>query len=178
LGAWVALRVSLLIKVREAEALLSQVKALRVRESTFQDAKRLADQYNGKVEDHWISEDRRGPCTFEDCEFMISLETWPDRQPGLLKAALRFVGIRACGVEGAVGVRDGRVIGTEFGVTTEATPGSIGGNGLLRWPRFPTVFRRATTRGDIDWVLTTIQIERLFIRTLQQPGAVKSYCRK
>jgi hypothetical protein len=53
LGAWVVLRVSLLIKVREAEALLSQVKALRVRESTFQDAKRLADQYKGKVEDHW-----------------------------------------------------------------------------------------------------------------------------
>jgi len=127
LGAWVVLRVSLLIKVREAKALLSQVKALRVRESTFQDAKRLADQYNGKVEDHWKTEDRSDPCTFENCKFMISLGTWPDRQPGLLKEALRFVGIRAYGVEGAVGVRNGRVIGTEFGVTTEATPGSVGG---------------------------------------------------
>ena len=179
LGAWVVLRVSLLIKVREAKALLSQVKALRVRESTFQDAKRLADQYNDKVEDHWKTEDRRGPCTFENCKFMISLGTWPDRQPGLLKEALRFVGIRAYGVEGAVGVRNGRVIGTEFGVTTEATPGSVGGQWIAACGQdFPIVFRGATTGGDTDWFLTTIQIERSFIRTLQPRAAVKSYCLK
>ena len=46
LGAWVVLRVSLLIKVREAKALLSQVKALRVRESTFQGAKRKSSLKN------------------------------------------------------------------------------------------------------------------------------------
>jgi len=70
---------------------------------------------------------------------MISLGTWPYRQPGFLKEAPRFVGMRAYGVEAAVGVRNGRIMETEFGVSTEATPGSIGGNGLLRWPRFPTV---------------------------------------
>ena len=114
-----------------------------MRESTFPDAKRLADQYNGKVEDHWKTEDRRGRCTFENCRFMISLGTWPDRQPGLLKEALRFVGIRAYGVEGAVGVRSGRVIGTEFGVTTAATSGSIGGQWLAAVAKISDRFSRS-----------------------------------
>jgi len=61
---------------------------------------------------------------------MISLGTWPYRQPGFLKEALQFVGMRAYGVEAAVGVRNGRIMETEFGVSTEATPGSIGGQWL------------------------------------------------
>ena len=74
---------------------------------------------------------------------MISLGTWPDRQPGLLKEALRFVGIRAYGVEGAVGVRNGRVIGTEFGVTTEATPGSVGGQWIAAVAKISDRFSRS-----------------------------------
>ena len=74
---------------------------------------------------------------------MISLGTWPDRQPGLLKEALRFVGIRDYGVEGAVGVRNGRVIGTEFGVTTEATPGSIGGQWIAAVAKISDRFSRS-----------------------------------
>jgi hypothetical protein len=125
-GAWVVLRASLFVRVRQAETLLSQVKTLRVRESTFQDAKQLADQYDGKVDYHWITDDHREPCTVERCKFMISLGTWPEHQPGFIEEALRFVGIRAYGVEAAVGVRNGRVMETEFGVTTEAKLGTTG----------------------------------------------------
>ena len=104
----------MVVKVWHADALLDQVRALRVRESTFQEAKKLADQYDGRV-------DYRGePCTFERCTFSISLGTWPYQQPGFMKEALRFVGIRAYGVASSVSVHNGRIVETDFQVTTEA----------------------------------------------------------
>jgi hypothetical protein len=77
LVCWLALRTSLVIDVHKAEVLKSQVKALLVRESTFQDAQRLAMHYGGKV-------DYRGePCTPEKCDYAIVLgPRWteePDR---------------------------------------------------------------------------------------------------
>jgi len=108
----------MVVKARRANALLLQVRALRVRESTFQEAKKLADRYDGRV-------DYRGePCTFEKCTFSISLGTWPYHQPGAIREALRYVGIREYGVASSVSVHNGRVVETDFQVTAEAKLGT------------------------------------------------------
>ena len=136
-GTWLALRASLVVKARHADALLRQVGALRVRESTFQDAKKLADQYDGRV-------DYRGePCTSEKCTFSISLGTWPYEQPGSIREALRFVGIRAYGVASSVSVLHGRIVETDFQVTTEAKPGTTKGQWLAAAAKVSNRFPRS-----------------------------------
>jgi hypothetical protein len=137
LGTWVVLRASLVVKARRADALLHQVKALRLRESTFQDAKQLADQYDGKVDYH------NEPCTFEKCTLSIFLGTWPEHQPGFVDEALRFAGIRAYGVEGSVSGHSGRIVETEFGLTTEAKLGTTEGQWLAAVAKVSDRFPRS-----------------------------------
>ena len=169
-AAWLAVRVSLMVKVRQAEALLSQVKSLRIRESTFQDAQQLAERYPGKVEY------RGGLCTLEKCTYVIFLGTSWDHQPDSIASALRLVGIRTYRVDGSVQVRNGRIMEVAFDVDTEAKLGAAGDNGSPHRPRFPIIFREATTTLVATGVLTNIPIDRSGTRTLLRVAAGKSYC--
>jgi hypothetical protein len=134
---WFALRASLVVKVRQAESLLSQVKGLRVRESTFQDARQLADQYHGRV-------DYQGePCTFEKCTYAIFLGASWANPPGFMQEALRFVGIRTYRVDGSVQVRNGRIMEVSFDVDTEARPGAAGGQWIAASAKISDHFSRS-----------------------------------
>ena len=134
---WVVLRASLVVKARQAQALLSQVKALRVRESAFADARKLADQYHGRV-------DYQGePCTFEKCTYAIFLGPSWDQQPNFLGNALRFVGIRTYRADGSVQVRDGRIMEVAFDVDTEAKLGAAGGQWIAASAKVSDHFSRS-----------------------------------
>jgi hypothetical protein len=135
--AWLALRVSLMVKVRQAEALLSQVKSLRIRKSTFQDAQQLAEQYPGKVEY------RGGLCTLEKCTYVIFLGPSWDQQPGSIASALRLVGIRTYRVDGSVQVRNGRIMEVAFDVDTEAKLGAAGGQWIAASAKVSDHFSRS-----------------------------------
>jgi hypothetical protein len=127
LATWCTLRVSMAIAVWRASALLLRVKQLRARESTFEDAMRLAHEYVSHV-DYWGE-----PCSSTHCSFTISLGygwTWP---PSLIYGTdiLRKVGIRVSRFDGSVQVRDGHVIRTVFEVWTEAKRGAPFGQWLV-----------------------------------------------
>jgi hypothetical protein len=127
--AWLALYASLIVNVRRAETLRSRVKALRLRESTFQDAKNLANQYGSKV--RYQSE----PCTIEKCTFTIFIpRSWferPSSTEAAVRAVGRFIGVRAYMVAGSVSVRNGRIMETGFFVDAEAKRGTVGGQWLV-----------------------------------------------
>jgi hypothetical protein len=50
LATWCTLRVCMALTVRRASTLLLKIKRLRARESTFDDAMRLAHEYAGEVD--------------------------------------------------------------------------------------------------------------------------------
>jgi hypothetical protein len=134
---WFALRTALILKGRQTETLLSQVKALRVRESSFQDAQQLADQYPGKV-------DYQGePCTFEKCIYAIVLGPSWDKQPDSIESALRFVGIRTYRVDSSVQVRNGRIMEVAFVVDTEAKLDAAGGQWIAASAKVSDHFSRS-----------------------------------
>ena len=134
---WLALRASLMVKVRQAETLLSQVKALRVRESSFHDAQQLASRYPGKVD----YQDE--PCTFEKCTYAIFLGPSWDQQPNSIESVLRFVGIRTYRVDGSVRVRNGRIMELAFDVDTEAKLGAAGGQWIAASAKVSDHFSRS-----------------------------------
>jgi hypothetical protein len=126
LATWCTLRISMAITVWRANALLLKVKQLRARDSTFEDAMRLAHEYVGHV-------DYDGkPCSSANCSFNIFLGYgWTELPPFICgRDILRTVGIRGFGSGGSVQVRDGHVIGTGFQVLTEARRGAPFGQWL------------------------------------------------
>lgn len=114
------------IAVWRAGALLLKVKQLRPRESTFEDAMRLAHEYAGDVDY------QGGPCSSKNCSFTISLGSgWSASPPfGYKLGILRAVGIKVSWFAGSVQVRDGPVIGKGFIVLTEARWGAPFGQWL------------------------------------------------
>ena len=104
------------IAVHRANVLLSKVRQLRARESTFEDAMRLAHKYTNDV--GYGDE----PCSSTNCIFTISLGYgWTEPPPFIYDMnVVRAVGVRASRFAASVRVRDGRVIGTGFVVWTEA----------------------------------------------------------
>lgn len=137
LATWCALRVSMAIDVWRANTLLLKVKQLRARESTFEDAMRLAHEYAGHV-------DYRGEqCSSKNCSFVISLGSgWSALPPfGYKMDVLRAVGIRVSWFGGSVQVRDGYVIGKGFDVWIEAKRGAPYGQWLAVTAQLTDHFR-------------------------------------
>jgi hypothetical protein len=134
---WIALRANLWFGVRQVDRLLSEIKSLRVRESTFQDAKQIAGRYGGMVEYHGE------PCSAETCSFAIWLGLgW--EEPRLVRERLRFFGIRTYRAAGSVTVRHGRVVETGFMIDTEAKLGTSEG----QWLAATTIVSDRIQRSD------------------------------
>jgi len=116
LATWCTLRASMVIAVWRANTLLLKVKQLRARQSTFEDAMRLAHEYGSDV--GFGAEQ----CSSKNCRFVIYLESgWSASHPfGYEMDFLRAVGIRVSRFAGSVEVRDGYVIGKGFNVFIEA----------------------------------------------------------
>ena len=126
LATWCTLRVSMSIDVWRANTLLFKIKQLRARESTYEDAMRLAHEYSSHV-------DFRGEqCSSKNCSFDISLWSgWSASPPfGYQMDFLRAVGIRVSWFGGLVQVQDGHVISKGFDVWIEAKRGAPYGQWL------------------------------------------------
>ena len=118
LVAWGALRLSMVITVWRANALLLRIKQLKPRQSTYEDALRLAHDYGSHAA--FPGE----PCSSRNCSFAISLGYgWPAVENLLEADFLRAADIRVFIFGGSVTIRKGRVAGTGFGVWTEAKRG-------------------------------------------------------
>jgi hypothetical protein len=127
LATWCALRVSMAIAVWRGNTLLLKVKQLRARESTYEDAMRLAHEYGSDV-------DFRGEqCSSKNCSFDISLGPgWSASPPfGYEMDFMRGVCIRVSWFAGSVQVRDGFVIGKGFEAWIEAKRSAPFGQWLL-----------------------------------------------
>ena len=127
LSTWCALRVSMVVAVWRANELLLRVKQLRARESTFEDAMRLADDYARHV--YYRGE----PCSSKNCSIDILLGPGWTEPPAFIYEIefLRTVGIRSARFAGSVEVRDGHVVGTGFSVWAEAKKCAPGGQWLI-----------------------------------------------
>lgn len=138
-AAWCTLRVSMAIDVWRGNSLLLRVKQLRARESTFDDAMRLALEYAGHV-------DYGGePCSPRNCSFTISLGyVWTGLQALISETDLLWAaGIRVSMFGASVQVRDGHVIGKGFTVWTEARRGLPSGQWLVTTTELTDHFPRA-----------------------------------
>jgi hypothetical protein len=115
----------MVITVWRANALLHRIKQLKPRQSTYEDALRLARDYGSNA-------DFRGqPCSSKDCSFGIWVgNDWPDHRGLVETDFLWSLGIRVSTFGGWVNVHEGRVIGTGFSVHTEARRGAPFGQWL------------------------------------------------
>ena len=112
LVTWSALRLSMVITVWRANALLLRIKRLKPRLSTYEDALRLAREYGS----HANFGDT--PCNSNDCSFGIHLANdWLVPESFVETDLLGSLGIRYCDIDAFVKVRKGRVSGVGFSRT-------------------------------------------------------------
>ncbi len=99
--------------VWRAENLLAELKHLDPRQSTYEEAMRLAHKYSSHVQ--YLGESRSP----KNCRLGILLgRGWGERRP-LLARIERAVGIRVSNFYGVVELRDNRVVGKSFDVWTK-----------------------------------------------------------
>ena len=128
LGAWCMLRLSMKIATRRANTLLVRIKQLKPRESTYEDAMRLARDYSGHV--GFLNDE---PCSPKACHLYVLLGYSLFEPPPRISRInlLRAIGIGVSRFIGVVQVRDGYVTGTEFSAETEANKDTPFGGWLV-----------------------------------------------
>jgi hypothetical protein len=104
----------MVITARQASRLLLRVKELRVRESTFADAKRLADDYKGHADCF------DGPCSPEKCSFRVIVAFGWAGLPYTQREILRAVGVREFAAFAFVQTRTGAVVSANYSIWAEA----------------------------------------------------------
>jgi hypothetical protein len=97
-----------------AEKLLADIRSLRVRSATFDQAVEAFDRWQP-----WGSYDL--PCSRESCHFSIALYD-PGSAYGWVFPLYRLVGSRPCGAQAFVWVSEGVVSKVEFGLGIDVPP--------------------------------------------------------
>jgi hypothetical protein len=99
---------------RRAEKLLADVRSLRVRSATFDQAVEVFDHWQP-----WGSYDL--PCSHESCRFYIALYD-PGSVDSWLFPLYRIVGSRLCGARASISVNEGIVSKVEFSFDIDVPP--------------------------------------------------------